>query len=448
MKNLTMGRKGSPGKPGLPFFRGTTASIRSKKRKDQYKETDALDSRRKSDKKAILHGMTPWILEGRLRLSEQTDGRFGVKRMIKELAFPRMHEEETEKRDFLPSLFRKLGRLADARIYLEEGYGEKLGIPAEEYLKAHPNLSFVPHEEIFYKDVVIVVRVPKNEMLRRMKEGAVLISMLHYNTRPHLLKLLKEQGITCFSMDDIVDDWHNRIFVNYPGTSGSAVRVAFEELRNRMPGFTSRERPPIKATVLGLGKVAQAAAKAFEICSDSSFGTSGVPGVVVQMLPQSVTCRIDLLENLLSDSDMLVDCTKRGDPSEIIVPNWLLCSLPEHAVILDITSDPYDGTTSPPRKKAIEGVAYGTLDKFLLETDDPYYETLESLVDTTCRRPVVSCNAWPAFEPEACMKIYEEQLLPLLRVLFEKDPEKVSITSDDMYERALARSTLDYFLRN
>ncbi|MFP4482784.1 MAG: hypothetical protein ACLFN0_08335, partial [Thermovirgaceae bacterium] len=104
--------------------------------------------------------------------------------MIKELAFPRMHEEETEKRDFLPSLFRKLDKLTDARIYLEEGYGGKLGIPAEEYLKAHPNLSFIPHEEIFQKDVVIVVRVPKKEMLRRMKEGAVLISMLHYNTRP------------------------------------------------------------------------------------------------------------------------------------------------------------------------------------------------------------------------------------------------------------------------
>ena len=368
--------------------------------------------------------------------------------MIKELAFPRMHEEETERRDFLPSLFRKIRKLTDARIFLEQGYGSKIGIPEGEYLDANPNLSFVPYEEIFDKGSVVVVRAPKKEMLNRMRPGTVLISMLHYCTRPQLVKLLKEREISCFSMDDIVDDWNNRIFVNYPGTSGAAIRVGFQELEKKMPGFYSEDRRPIYATILGMGKVAQAAAKALEICSDNAFGKTGTPGVIVRMLPQTITDKTDIMKTLLVDSDILVDSTKRIDPSIIIVPNYLLCTLPSHSVIVDITSDPYDNSTSPPQVKAIEGIAYGTLDKYVIEENDPYYETLTGLVDTRCRRTVVTCNAWPAFDPVECMKLYEEQLLPLLKVILEKGQKDIDPESHDMYERALARSTLDHFLSN
>ncbi len=368
--------------------------------------------------------------------------------MIEELAFPRMHEEETERRDFLPSLFRKIRKITDARIFLEKGYGSKMGIPEIEYLEANPNLFFVQHEEIFDKQSVIVVRAPKREMLNRMKPGTVLISMLHYNTRPQLVKLLKERDINCFSMDDIVDDWGNRIFVNYPGTSGPAIRVAFKELEKKMPGFYSEDRRPIYATILGMGKVAQAAAKALEICSDNAFGNTKTPGVIVRMLPKTITGQPDIMKTLLADSDILVDCTKRTDPSIIILPNHLLCSLPPYSVIVDITSDPYNSKTLPPQVKAIEGIAYGTLDKYVIEENDPYYETLTGLVDTTCRRTVVTCNAWPAFDPVECMKLYEEQLLPLLKVILEKGSTGIDPESHDMYERALARSTLDHFLSN
>ncbi len=368
--------------------------------------------------------------------------------MIRELAFPRMHEEVTERRDFLPSLFSKIRRLTDARIFLEKGYGSKIGLTEREYMEANPGLSFIDHDEVFDKELVIVVRVPKREMIDRMKPGTTLVSMLHYNTRPQLVRLLQEKKIICFSMDDIVDDWNNRIFVNYQGTSVAAIRVGFQQLERNMPDFYSENRRPINATILGMGKVAQAAAKALETCSDTAFSNTGAPGVIVRMLPKTITGRLDILETLLADSDILVDSTKRMDPSFIIIPNRLLCTLPPHSVIVDITSDPYDSKTSPPQVKAIEGIAYGPLDKYILEIDDPYYETLTGLVDSRCRRTVVTCNAWPAFDPVECMKIYEEQLLPLLKVILEKGPGGIDPGSHDMYERALARSTLDHFLTN
>lgn len=392
--------------------------------------------------------MTLGLLQDKFIDTRDLNYRSGVNQLLKELAFPRIHEEQNEKRDFLPSLFKKISKMTEAKIFLEKGYGHKMGISEEEYLKADPKISFIPHEEIFNKESVIVVRVPKKDMISRMKPGTVLICMLHYNTRPRLVTLLKERKIKSFSMDDMVDDWNNRIFVNYPGTSGPAIEIGFSELGKRMPYFFSDKRGPINATILGMGKVAQAAAKAFEICSDKAFINTSLPGVIVRMLPSTVTSRLDLLEKLLEDTDILVDCTKRKDPSLIVVPNRLLCALPDHAVIVDITSDHYDRNTSPPQVKAVEGIAYGTLDRYILEVDDPFYDTLSGLVDTTCRRVVVTCNAWPGYDPKGCMKLYEEQILPVLRVLFEKGPDGVDPESHDMYERALARSTLDHFLSN
>lgn len=368
--------------------------------------------------------------------------------MLKEIAFPIIHEENAEKRDFLPSLFRKIRKYSDVMIFLENGYGSKMGIPKEMYESANPNVTFVPVEEIFNKGSVIVVRVPKFDRLSLMKPGTTLVSMLHYITRPRLTALLKERQINCFSMDSIVDDWNNRIFVNFPGTSGPAVKAGLEQLEKRMPGFWSKGRDPLNATILGLGKTAQAAAKALENFSETGFTECGVPGFVVRMLPRTLTSRTDILEYIFRDTDILIDCTKRTDPSSIIVPNRLLCTLPPHAVIVDISSDPYDRKTTPPQVKAIEGIPYGTLDKYVFDPDDPFYGTLQDLVETTCRRTVVTCNAWPGSDPEECMKVYEEQLLPLLKVLIEKDPGDICLESDDMYERALARSTLGYFLSN
>jgi alanine dehydrogenase len=45
------------------------------------------------------------------------------------------------------------------------------------------------------------------------------------------------------------------------------------------------------------------------------------------------------------------------------------------------------------------------------------------------------------------MAIYGEQILPFLQVLLEKDPLSLDINSNNLYERALVRSSLDYFLK-
>lgn len=359
-----------------------------------------------------------------------------------------MHKEGGERRDFLPALFAALARCADVDVVLEDGYGAAMGLAAADYRAVHPRLRFGSHDEAYGQDAIVVLRAPTEREIGLIRPGAILISMLHYETREARDRLLLAHGIRCFSMDALADDDGARLVVDYRGTAGSGVRVAFEQLARRMESFLDPVRRPLRATIVGLGRVAQNAAKALEELGDRVFLEQHpeVPGLFVQMLPRSLTKDRAAIGRLLGETDILVDASRRPDASQIIVPNALLRALPAHAVILDLCADPYDERVDPPQVKGIEGIPTGTLDRYVIETDDPLYEAIPDAIDSTERRLVVSCNAWPGVDPAASMAVYGKQLLPFLRLLLRKDAAALDAAADDPVERALARSSLDHFI--
>lgn len=365
---------------------------------------------------------------------------------ISSLAFPRMHKGKAEKRDFLPTLFGKMGRIFDTRIFVERGYGSGMGYTEKDYLDRNADLVFLDSvEELYQKDMVIVIRTPEEDVIQKMREGSILFSMLHYETRPVRNHIIEQTGIRSYSMDGLKDDQGHRLFVYFKGTSFSAVKVAMNELKKRHPAFLSSSRDLLRVSLIGCGPVGQTAIRAFQKLSDDEFLQKGLPGMLISALPRSVITDRKRMATILSMTDILVDASGRKNGSELILDNTMIGYLPEHSIILDITADPYDEKAEPPSVKAFEGVPYGTLEKYVIETEDPLYDEIPDFVDTTNRRLCISCNAWPSFDPQRCMKRYESQLLPFLRILLEKDPENIYETSDLPFERALARSTLEYF---
>lgn len=367
-------------------------------------------------------------------------------RSIKSMGFPKMHKEENEKRDFLPTFF---GSLKDYRvdIFLEEGYGERLGYTSEDYLQCNGNIKFESHENIFKKDLVIVLRCPEAEEIRLINEASVLISMLHYETRETRNALLKERKISCFSMDAMVNDENERILVNYRGTSRAGSRIAFEELKKRTDNFENINDKIIHVSIIGVGAVAANSARAFEEFGDREFlsGESG-RGIVIHMLPRTITQNYKNLKSIIEKTDILVDASKRPDPTRIIVSNELVGHLPEYAVILDLSADPYNDKTEPAQVKGIEGIPTGTLDKFVIETDDIMYDNILKSISAVNRRVVVSCNAWPGVDAKECMELYGRQLMPFIEVILSKNIEDLDINSRNMYERSLVRASLDYYM--
>lgn len=357
-----------------------------------------------------------------------------------------MHKEKNEKRDFLPNLFADLADY-NVELILEDDYGKKLGYTQQDYLSVNSKISFAPHDDVYKCDIVTVLRAPDEDEIMLMKPDSILISMLHYETRETRNKLLRERNIYCYSMDAFTDDDNNRILVNYRGTSKAGSKVAFEELKKRMPNFLDRNRKPINVSIIGLGSVASFCAKAFEDLSDEEFINNHpeVPGLIVRMLPRTITKSYDTMKSILIDTDILVDASKRPDPTKFIVPNDLLKYLPQHAIILDLTADPYNTNITPIQVKGIEGIPTGTLDKYVIDVDDPIYENVPKSLNSSNRRLVVSCNAWPGVDAKDCMRIYGRQILPLLQILLEKDHKKLSINSKNFYERALVRASLEYY---
>ena len=363
------------------------------------------------------------------------------------IGLPRMHKEAGELRDFLPELAASLDPLDVAEIVLEEGCGSGMDIPPAAYLEASKKVRFASNEQAWAQDLVLVLRFPEHRSLELMKKGATLLSMIHYPTRPGRVRRLPAQGLEAVSLDSIVDDKGRRLLENLESVGWNGLRTAFEVIRRRDPAFASPDRKPYRVTVLGVGAVGgnavQAASRYGNPKLRAELAAEQAPGVIVTAVDYDLTGHEAHMRELLASTDVLVDATQRPDPSRPVIPNRWLAELPEEAVLVDLSVDPYDLDADPVAVKGLEGCPQGDLDQFVFPPDDPAFDRIDKRVDTTHRRTAVSCYSWPGVYPKPCMEVYGRQLAPLLKALIGKGGVAgLDLESADRYERAVARAEL------
>jgi alanine dehydrogenase len=361
--------------------------------------------------------------------------------------FPRMRKEAGEVRDFLPAFTDRLCRLG-AHVVLETGYGSGMGLAGADYRNGS-GIAFVSHEEALRQEIVVVLRCPEEEELRRMAPGSCLVSMLHYATRPKRVALLRGLGLEGVSLDGLRDDSGRRLVENQRAVAWNGIRAAFHILERTCPapGFESPERNAIRVTLMGAGAVGGHVVRAAVRYGDEELhrrlAGRGVPGVQVTAVDYDFTGHEGRMRGLLRATDILVDATQRSDPTRCVIPNPWLADLPAHAVILDLSVDPYDPASGPGAAvKAIEGIVQGDLDRFEIPPDDPIYDSLPEGVDSRNRRWVASCYSWPGIHPRECMEIYGAQLRPVVRKIFERDGIANIRPTGRFFERAIARAML------
>ncbi len=359
--------------------------------------------------------------------------------------FPRMMKEAGEKRVYLPDFIQYLTRLG-ATVFLEEGYGSRSGYTFDAYRRGNPAIHSCTRAQAFKQDYVMVLRSPTPEEFKLLRPGSCLISMLHYPTRPKRIELLKELGVNAISLDSIVNDYNLRLVEDMKAVAWNGLEVAFNVLENRWPNLIRPDGQPIQVLILGAGMVGkhavEAATKLGNIERNNDHIEAGGPGSIVTVLGRNISSRVEVIEKLFPHTDILVDATQRRDPSKPVVPNdWIAC-LPSHAVIVDLSVDPYTLDTNPPVVRGIEGIPQGTLNQYVFEPDDPNWDkTVPASIPSAHRRTAVTCYSWPGIHPEASMSHYAQQLEPLIKVLVEKGYEGLSLNGD-YFERALYRATL------
>lgn len=367
------------------------------------------------------------------------------------IGLPRMHLEPGERRVFLPSFAANLQKLG-ADITLEFDYGSEVGLTDHDYLAAANQVQFATLDEVYQKDYVLVLRYPGDEMVRLMRPGTCLISMLHYPTRPQRVAFLRSLNLKAISLDTIKDDSGRRLVENLKSVAWNGLQVSFTALREGYPppGFENPERPPIRVTLLGAGAVASHVIQAAVSYGDPQLrqrlANTKIPGVLVTVVDYDLTRHIGVMQKILSETDILVDATQRPDASQPVLPNRWLEWLPEHAIITDLAVDPYTLDTQPQVVRGIEGIPQGSLDKYVFNPDDPEWDqNVPSSIPSLNRRTVVSCYSWPGIFPKQCMEHYAQQLEPLLERLIENGYEQLS-PRGDYFERALYRATVKAWL--
>ncbi len=369
--------------------------------------------------------------------------------MKKPLTFglARMHVEFGEKRDFLPPLVADLEKRG-AQVFLEHGYGAGMGLTEEDYRQVAPNVKFVSHQDVFKQQFVLVLRCPDKEDLQFIEKNACLISMLHYPTRPQRVAFLKSLGIEAISLDSLKDETGRRMIENLRSVAWNGLETGFQVLLRTYPnpGMESIGRDPVQVTILGVGGVGmhavQAASRYGDISLWKTLASRGVPGVQVTAIDYDLTNRESLMKELLPRTDILVDATQRPDTSRPIIPNSWIAWMPDHAVLVDLSVDPYNCSLDPIETKGIEGIPQGNLDQYVFTPDDPAYDRIPDCIPTTHRRHVVSCYSWPGIHPHNCMKVYGAQVRPVLRTIIRNEGIKNFKPKGSYFQRAIYRALL------
>jgi alanine dehydrogenase len=362
--------------------------------------------------------------------------------------FPRMYNEPGERRAFLPPL---IGLLAEtgADVLVEAGSGRGMGISDDDYRAVSPRVRIVDEATAYAQDVVVVLRAPEGRY-HLLRPGAILVSMLHFTTRPERVELLRGLGIEAVALDMVTADDGRRLVQNLRDVARNGVAAAFEALERRWPPLLSRDRAPVSVTILGAGGVGKNAiewaARAGDDERNARFMREGLPGVEVVVVEQNLAGNEAYFRHRLALTDILVDATARRDTSRPLFPNAWLGWLPEHAVVCDLAVDPYLLDDDPPVVRGIEGIPQGNLDQWEFGPDDPAWDRLPPGIPTAHRRTVVSCYSWPGVKPEACMELYGSQVTPLLKTLIWYGGRAAIGPDVSFHGRALWRASLGRFV--
>jgi len=267
--------------------------------------------------------------------------------------------------------------LSRCSFFVEEGAGKGIGIEDKDYEKAGAKIADA--KKVYSCRLVIRLKEPNEKELSLMKPGSFIMSMLHLPGNSRLKSLLKKYKINGIAMEDIKDQFANRMIeaLYYSGYLGME------------KGFELWGKDPSKAAVkiMGYGNVAfgaiQCAARKFakiEILNKEDFKD---------------------MKRCIPGTDILVNAVnwpmeKRG--KEFLITKSMLGLFKKGGLLLDLISNP-EG------QSPIETMHPTTLSNISY--------VMDGIIHT-------SCWSWPGLNPVNITRRYSLQIAPILKDIIDK----------------------------
>jgi alanine dehydrogenase len=359
------------------------------------------------------------------------------------IGLPKMEMEANEIRAFSPLFVSRLAKMG-AGVILEDGYGEEMGYSLNDYEQILSNVTFEARETVFQQPYVLILRYPGEADLLTMQSESCLISMLQFRTKPRRAHFIRSLDLNAIALEEIKDDSGHRLVESNRIAAQNALDAAFHELSKEFR--LSPRRKTINLALMGSSELSEHVIAATDQVTASDgwniFAEKGLTGIkVVEIEAISDHDEWEMM-TLLSNSDLLVDASRRADLSRAPILNHWIEVMPKHAVLVDISGDPYDRGNPPDRVKAIQGMPQGDLDHYVFYDDDPSWETsIPESIPSLHKRTAASCTDWSGLTPKSSMARYESQLEHLLQELFKTGYTGLSHEGNPV-QRALFRGTL------
>ena len=271
---------------------------------------------------------------------------------MKTVGLPISHKENENRRALAVEEIRKM-RFPEL-VYVEEGYGEVLGVSDDEYRAAGARV--VSRAEVLTKDILCDPKIGDAEYLGSLSRGQTVFGWIHATQNRDITDSLIKSGLTAYAWEKMFDCGRHIFWRNNELAGEAAVIHAFQ-CYGRMPYET-------RVAVIGRGNTARGALKVLNMLGAS----------VMQYDRHSE----ELLRREVGEYDVVVNCVLWDvSRKDHILSREDIRRMKPSAMIVDVSCDRNGGieTSRPTTFEAPTYVEEGILHYVVDHTPSLFYKT-------------------------------------------------------------------------
>lgn len=271
---------------------------------------------------------------------------------MKTVGFPISHKENENRRAILPDDIKKLSK--PNLIYIEQGFGEVIGITDQEYQDVGCNVC--SREEVLKQDIICDPKIGDADYLDQLEVGQSIFGWVHATQNRDITDKLINRELTAFAWENMFEKGRHVFWYNNELAGEAAVIHAFQ-CYGRLPYG-------VEVAVIGNGNTARGAIR------------------VLNMLGAHVVQYTRKMEALLREElnkyDVIINCilwdVSRKDH---IIYKDDLKNMKKNAMIIDVSCDRNGGieTSVPTSIENPVYSVYGILHYVVDHTPSLFYKT-------------------------------------------------------------------------